>query len=85
MSQTNSQIDTEIEMPHGLLAEDFKQNLLMLVQNHKLDIQTKAIILDAILLSVNMIAKQQTTFELNEYQSKLNAQKTKEIQKEETS
>lgn len=30
---------------HGLLSEDFKQNLLNLVQNHQLDIQTKAIIL----------------------------------------
>ena len=38
-----------IEMPHGLLSEDFKQNILNLIQNHKLDIQTKAIILDAIL------------------------------------
>ena len=69
-------------MPHGLLSEDFKQNILNLIQNHKLDIQTKAIILDAILLSVNMIAKQQTQFELNEYQNKLNNQKTEETKKE---
>ena len=71
-----------IEMPHGLLSEDFKHNILNLIQNHKLDIQTKAIILDAILLSVNMIAKQQTQFELNEYQNKLNNQKTEETKKE---
>ncbi len=64
-----------IEMPHGLLSEDFKQNILTLIQTHKLNIQTKAIILDAVLLSVNMIAKQQTQFELNEYQNKLNNQK----------
>lgn len=69
-------------MPHGLLSEDFKQNILNLIQTHKLDIQTKAIILDAVLLSVNMIAKQQTQFELNEYQNKLNNQKTEETKKE---
>lgn len=85
MSHANNQTNQntiEIEMSHGLLSEDFKQNMLNLVQNHKLDIQTKAIILDAILLSVNMISKQQTQLELNEYQSKLNNQLTKETKKE---
>lgn len=52
---------------HGLLAEDFKKNLLGLVQNHKLDIQTKAIILDSVLLATNIAASQQTQKEIEEY------------------
>ncbi len=55
-------------LTHGLLSEDFKQNILKLIQEHPLDIQTKAIILDCVLLSVNMLAKQQTETELKEYQ-----------------
>lgn len=52
---------------HGLLAEDFKQNLLTLIQNHPLDIQTKAIILNLVLMSVNINAQQQTQKEFEEY------------------
>lgn len=52
---------------HGLLAEDFKQNLLNLVQNHQLDIQTKAIILDSVSLATNIAVKQQTQAEIVEY------------------
>ncbi len=55
-------------LTHGLLSEDFKQNILKLIQEHPLDIQTKAIILDSILLSVNIAAKQQTQIELEQYQ-----------------
>lgn len=54
-------------VPHGLLTEDFKQNLLNLVQNHQLDIQTKAVILDSVLLATNISAKQQTQAEIAEY------------------
>ncbi len=57
-------------LTHGLLAEDFKQNILSLVQGHQLDIQTKAIILDSILLATNIAARQQTQLELAEYQKK---------------
>ena len=61
-------INTKTPMPtHGLLAEDYKQNLLNLFQNHKLDIQTKAIIMESVLLAANMAAKQQTQLELSEY------------------
>ena len=52
---------------HGLLAEDYKQNLLNLFQNHQLDIQTKAIIMESVSLAANMAAKQQTQLELSEY------------------
>lgn len=52
---------------HGLLAEDFKQNLLNLVQNHQLDIQTKAIILDSVSLATNIAARQQSQKEIEEY------------------
>lgn len=52
---------------HGLLAEDFKYNLLNLVQNHQLDIQTKAIILDSVLLAANIAARQQSQKEIEEY------------------
>lgn len=54
-------------LTHGLLAEDFKQNLLSLFQNHQLDIQTKAIIIESVSLAANMAAKQQTQLELSEY------------------
>ncbi len=52
---------------HGLLTEDFRQNLFTLVQNHPLDIQTKAVILDSVLLAANITARQQTQKELEEY------------------
>ena len=65
--------NTNITLTHGLLAEDFKQNLLIIVQNHQLDIQTKAIILDSVSLATNMAAKQQTQIELEEYQKKCEA------------
>lgn len=55
-------------LTHGLLSENFKQNIFKLIQEHPLDIQTKAIILDSILLSVNIAAKQQTHIELEQYQ-----------------
>lgn len=67
----NNTTDTNITFTHGLLAEDFKQSLLTLVQNHQLDIQTKAIILDSILLATNIAAKQQTQLEIGKYQKKL--------------
>ena len=70
MEQMNQ--NSNVEISHGLLAEDFKQNLLNLVQNHKLDIQTKVIILDSILLATNLSAKQQTERELIEYRQKTN-------------
>lgn len=57
-------------LTHGLLAEDFKQNILSFIQGHKLDIQTKAIILDSILLVTNIAARQQTQLELADYQKK---------------
>ena len=60
--ETNNTVPT-----HGLLTEDFKQNLFTLIQNHPLDIQTKAIILDSILTSVNITARQQTQKELEAY------------------
>ena len=61
-------INTKTPMPtHRLLAEDYKQNLLNLFQNHQLDIQTKAIIMESVSLAANMAAKQQTQLELSEY------------------
>ena len=64
MEQNNNQAitNTTIELSHGLLSEDFKQNLLNLLYNHKLDIQTKVIILDSVLLSANIVAKQQDVY-----------------------
>lgn len=53
---------------HGLLSEDFKQKIIKLVQEHPLDIQTKTIILDFVLMSANIASKQQTQVELEEYQ-----------------
>lgn len=52
---------------HGLLTEDFKQNIITLIQKHPLDIQTKAIILNYVLTAVNITAKQQTQKELEAY------------------
>lgn len=80
MEQNNNQAiaNTTIELSHGLLSEDFKQNLLNLLYNHKLDIQTKVIILDSVLLSANIVAKQQTQIELEEYQKAVKNQKTEE-------
>lgn len=84
MEQNNNQAiaNTTIELSHGLLSEDFKQNLLNLLYNHKLDIQTKVIILDSVLLSANMAAKQQTQIELEEYQKAIKNHKTEETKKE---
>jgi len=80
LEQNNNQAiaNTTIELSHGLLSEDFKQNLLNLLYNHKLDIQTKVIILDSVLLSANIVAKQQTQIELEEYQKTVKNQKTEE-------
>lgn len=75
-SSVNNTTDTNITLTHGLLAEDFKQNLLTLVQNHQLDIQTKAIILDSVLLATNIAAKQQTQIEIEKYQKKLDNKTT---------
>ncbi len=58
---------------HGLLTEDFRQNLFNLIQNHPLDIQTKAVILDSVLLAANITARQQTQKELEEYQQTNNS------------
>lgn len=84
MEQNNNQAiaNTTIELSHGLLSEDFKQNLLNLLYNHKLDIQTKVIILDSVLLSANIAAKQQTQIELEEYQKAIKNQKTEQTKKE---
>lgn len=81
MEQNNNQTisNATAEISHGLLSEDFKQNLLNLLYNHKLDIQTKVIILDSVLLSANIVAKQQTQIELEEYQKAIKNQKTEEI------
>jgi len=54
-------------LTHGLLSEDFKQNIIKLVQEHPLDIQTKTIILDSVLMTANIAAKQQTQVELEEF------------------
>lgn len=77
IQNTNSK---NVTLTHGLLAEDFKQNLLILVQNHQLDIQTKAIILDSVLLAIDIAAKQQTQIELEEY--KKNCEDNKKSEKE---
>ncbi len=66
---------------HGLLTEDFKQNLFTLIQNHPLDIQTKAVILDSVLMTANITARQQTQKELEEYQQ-INNNNTETIEKE---
>ncbi len=58
---------------HGLLTEDFRQNLFNLIQNHPLDIQTKAVILDSVLLAANITARQQTQKELEEYKQTNNS------------
>ncbi len=75
-SQTQSLEYTTPLLTHGLLAEDFKQNLLSLFQNHQLDIQTKAIIMESVSLAASMAAKQQTQLELSEY--KKSQEKTSE-------
>lgn len=67
MEQTDIMEKNKNLITHGLLSEDFKQSLLNLVQNHQLDIQTKAIILDSVLLATNIAAKQQTQKEIEEY------------------
>lgn len=67
MEQINKTDENKSLASHGLLAEDFKQNLLNLVQSHQLDIQTKVIILESVLLATNIVAKQQTQKEIAEY------------------
>lgn len=58
---------------HGLLAEDFKQNLLNTINNHPLDMQTKAIIAESLSMQLQFIAKTQTEKELKEYKASLNS------------
>lgn len=67
MEKTNKTENNKNLLTHGLLAEDFKQNLLNLVQNHQLDIQTKAIILDSVLLATNIAVRQQSQKEIEKY------------------
>ena len=55
------------KLTHGLLLEDFKQNLLNLVSQHTLDIQTKAFVLDYINIQIQSLANQQTKKEFEEY------------------
>lgn len=81
MGKTDKTNNNKDSISHGLLAEDFKQNLLNLVQNHQLDIQTKAIILDSVLLTTNIVAKQQNQAEIEEYR-KLNEIKEQNDKKE---
>lgn len=57
---------------HGLLTEDFKQNIFSLIQNHPLDIQTKSVILDFASTSANIAAHQQSKKELENYQQSIN-------------
>lgn len=64
------------KLTHGLLTEDFKQSILHFINQHKLDIQTKSIILESICIHTQMTAKAQTEKELEEYKALLNADKT---------
>lgn len=63
---------TAPSITHGLLLEDFKQNLFNLITQHALDIQSKAIVLDYINIQIQNTAIQQTQKELENYK---NAQK----------
>ena len=58
-------------IPHGLLTEDFKQSILNVINQHQLDIQTKAIIIESITIQLQMAAKVQTKKELQQYKDSL--------------
>ena len=58
-------------IPHGLLTEDFKQSILNVINQHQLDIQTKAIIIESITIQLQMAAKVQTKKELQQYKDYL--------------
>lgn len=55
------------KLTHGLLIEDFKQNLLNLISQHALDIQSKCVVLDFINIQMQKLSEQQTQKELTEY------------------
>lgn len=57
------------KLTHGLLIEDFKQNLLNLTSQHALDIQSKAVVFDYINMQLQAMARQQTQIELEEYKA----------------
>lgn len=82
IKQMNKTDNNKNLITHGLLSEDFKQNLLNLVQNHQLDIQTKAIILDSVLLATNIAAKQQTQKEIDKYNKSHENEERKNDKKE---
>lgn len=55
------------KLTHGLLIEDFKQNLLNLISQHALDIQSKCVVLDFINMQMQKLSEQQTQKELADY------------------
>lgn len=63
--------NNENKITHGLLLEDFKQNLLNLISNHGLDVQSKALVMDYINMQIQNLATQQSQKELEEYKQSL--------------
>lgn len=57
------------KITHGLLVDDFKANIIKLINSHPLDIQTKTLILENIFISTRAEAIEQTKKELAEYRS----------------
>ncbi|MCH5257267.1 MAG: hypothetical protein J1D87_08220 [Lachnospiraceae bacterium] len=67
------------KLTHGLLLEDFKQNLLNLISQHALDVQSKSLVLDYVNTQLQNLSQQQTQKELAEYRKE-----QEEITKKET-
>ena len=64
------------KLTHGLLTIDFKEHLYNLIFNHKLDIQTKALVVEMISANLNSLSQEQTQKELKEYQLSLQENQT---------
>lgn len=69
----------DINISHGLLLEDFNSRLNRFILEHNLDIQTKTMAVEMILLRLKELSNQQTEKEFEEYQNELN---TKNIEEE---
>lgn len=79
---TNINNTNNSTITHGLLLEDFKQNMFNLIQQHALDIQSKALVLDYMNIQIQSLSAQQNRKELDKYKASLESVKTTETDSE---
>lgn len=76
--QENKVNNASNKLTHGLLIEDFKNQLSNILSNHELDIQSKAVVMELFFQHVQLLSRQQSEKELAEYKKFLDEEKAKE-------